>query len=171
MHQAPRYEERGHENRWPASSMKTRIMLFVVCVAALTFAQDEDISKKHDELAVQYAEAAAYFEIVAEALEKSGKEHAKATAMRDDAMLCSGLLACEGRSQEMAMKVTVARIELNKKAMLKEMEFLNANIAIVVNKYQDRMLQLMNNPPKEVSDSLLKAGATLKCAPDGNTKH
>lgn len=133
-----------------------------LCIAAAMIAQDAKIPKKIDDLAVRYAEATAYFEIVAEALEKSGKENSKAKATRDDAMFYSLLLAIEGRTQEFAVKVTHARIEVSKKEMLKEMDYRNENIAIIMNKYGDSSLDLMKNPPKEVLELLEKAARNVK---------
>ncbi|MBL9214824.1 MAG: hypothetical protein JNG83_05035 [Opitutaceae bacterium] len=65
-------------------------------------------------------------------------------------MFYSLLLASEGRTQEIAVKVTHARIEWGKKDMLKEMDHRNENISIIVNKYGEASIDLIKNPRKEV---------------------
>lgn len=150
--------------------MKSYITLLIfLCMEIIGFAQDVKIPQKVDDLAVRYAEATAFFEIVAEALAKSGSENSKAEAMRDDAMLYSLLLANEGRSREFAVKVTHARIEFSKKEMLKEMDYRNENIAIITNKYEESSLDLIKNPTKEVSDLLAKTARDQKNASHGDS--
>lgn len=127
-----------------------------LCLTLATFAQETKIPKELDNLSVKYAEATAYFDIVIEALGKSGKENTKYAAVRDDAMLYSLLLASEGRTQDVAVKVTHARIEVSKKDMLREMNYRNENIAIIENKYAEVSLDLMKNPPEELQELIAK---------------
>ena len=109
-----------------------------------------------DNLAVKYAEAAAYFVIVHQALEQSGEKYAEVSkGYGDQYDLCcmiSMLLASQTRDPEMAGKVTLSRVEYSKKEMQKEMGHRNENISILMNKYQDSSIELMNNPPKIVND-------------------
>ena len=109
-----------------------------------------------DNLAVKYTEAAAYFLIVHQALEQSGEKYAAVSKKYGDSFdLCSMismLLASQTRDTDMAGKVTLSRIEYSKKEMLKEMGHRNENISILMNKYQDRSFELINNPPKMVKD-------------------
>jgi hypothetical protein len=65
-------------------------------------------------------------------------------------------LASEGRTQDVAVKVTFARIESSKKIMLREMENRNENIAIIENKYADQSFELMKNLPTGVREYLVK---------------
>jgi hypothetical protein len=109
-----------------------------------------------DNLAVKYAEAGAYFLIVHQAMEQSGEKYAEVSkGYGDQYDLCcmiSMLLASQTRDSEMAGKVTLSRVEYSKKEMLKEMGHRNENISILMNKYQDSSIELVNNPPKIVND-------------------
>ena len=113
-----------------------------------------------DNLAVKYAEAAAYFVIVHQALEQSGEKYAEVSkGYGDQYDLCcmiSMLLASQTRDPEMAGKVTLSRVEYSKKEMQKEMGHRNENISILMNKYQDSSIELMNNPPEIVNQILAK---------------
>ena len=109
-----------------------------------------------DNLAVKYAEAGAYFLIIHQAMEQSGEKYAEVSkGYGDQYDLCcmiSMLLASQTRDPEMAGKVTLSRVEYSKKEMQKEMGHRNENISILMNKYQDSSIELMNNPPKIVND-------------------
>ena len=113
-----------------------------------------------DNIAVKYAEAGAYFLIVHQAMEQSGEKYAEVSrGYGDQYDLCcmiSMLLASQTRDSEMAGKVTLSRVEYSKKEMQKEMGHRNENISILMNKYQDSSIELMNNPPKIVNQILAK---------------
>ena len=113
-----------------------------------------------DNIAVKYADAAAYFLIVHQAMEQSGEKYAEVSkGYGDQYDLCcmiSMLLASQTRDSEMAGKVTLSRVEYSKKEMQKEMGHRNENISILMNKYQDSSIELMNNPPKIVNQILAK---------------
>ena len=72
------------------------------------------------------------------------------------------LLASQTRNSEMAGKVTLSRIEYSKKEMQKEMGNRNENISILMNKYQDRSLELINKPPKMVKELLAEINSVQK---------
>jgi hypothetical protein len=57
-------------------------------------------------------------------------------------------LARQTRDPEMAVKVTLSRVEYSKKEMQKEMGHKNENISILINKYGGSSTELMTNPPK-----------------------
>ena len=115
---------------------------------------------------MKYAEAAAYVLIVHQALEQSGEKYAKVSKKYgDDYEYCSiisMLLASQTRNSEMAGKVTLSRIEYSKKEMQKEMGNRNENISILMNKYQDRSLELINKPPKMVKELLAEINSVQK---------
>jgi hypothetical protein len=137
--------------------MKLHIFLpLFLCLALMTFAQENKIPEEKNNLSVQYAEAAAYFEIVAEGLSKSGRDATKYAAEAQIAMAYALTLASEGRTQDVAVKVTIARIESSKKMMLREMEYRNENITIIENKYADQSFELMKNLPKDVREAIVK---------------
>ena len=60
-------------------------------------------------------------------------------------------LARQTRDPEMAVKVTLSRVEYSKKEMQKEMGHTNENISILINKYRGSSTELMTNPPKMVN--------------------
>lgn len=119
-----------------------------------------------DNLAVKYAEAAAYQLIVHQALKQSGEEYAETAKMSGDSYdyccLISMLLASQTRDSEMAGKVTLARVEYAKKEMLKEIDFRNENISILMNKYQDSSFKLINKPPRVVAELLANVNNAAK---------
>ena len=122
----------------------------------MTSAQENKIPEEQNNLSMQYAEATAYFELVSEALSKSGKDVTKYAAEAQIAMAYALTLASEGRTQDVAIKVTIARIESSKKNMLREMEYRNENIMIIENKYADQSFKLMKNLPKDVREAIVK---------------
>ena len=105
-----------------------------------------------DDLAVKYADAAAYFLIVHQCMKQSGEKYAEVSkGYEDQFTLCckvSMRLARQTRDPEMAVKVTLSRVEYSKKEMQKEMGHKNENISILINKYGGSSTELMTNPPK-----------------------
>ena len=69
-------------------------------------------------------------------------------------MLYSLLLANEGRSKDLAVEVTNARIDIYKKKMKQEADHRNENISILINKYHFQCQELMKNPPTELTEIL-----------------
>ena len=108
-----------------------------------------------DDLAVKYADAAAYFLIVHQWMEQSGEKYAEVSkGYEDQFTLCCRIsmrLARQTRDPEMAVKVTLSRVEYSKKEMQKEMGHTNENISILINKYRGSSTELMTNPPKMVN--------------------
>jgi len=79
--------------------------------------ENRQIDKNLDNIAIQYAECAAYYELVFNAM-KASNENKTANVYRqleNDAMFYSLLLANEGRSKDQAIEVTNARIDIYKK--------------------------------------------------------
>ena len=119
-----------------------------------TLAEDASIPNKTNDLAFSYAQAAAYYELAVEAMAKSGKESVKFKKARDVATYISLKLASVGRTDDMAVNISNSRIEICKKEMLKEIDSRNENFTVLINKYSDSSLALINKPPKEVLDLL-----------------
>jgi hypothetical protein len=132
------------------------ILPLFMCLALTTFAQENKIPEEKNNLSVQYAEATAYFELVSEALSKSGKDATKYANEAQIAMAYALALASEGRTQDVAIKVTIARIESAKKIMLREMEYRNENLMIIKNKYADQSFELMKNLPQDAREAIVK---------------
>ncbi len=62
-------------------------------------------------------------------------------------MFYSLLLANEGRTKDMAVKVTNARIEMNLKVTKEEVDNRNENIAILAGKHSETCKHLVESPP------------------------
>ena len=119
----------------------------------------EGIDKTLENISGQYAECAAYYELVYHAMNSSNeKETANAyRKLEESAMFYSILLANEGRSKDVAVEVTNSRIEMYMKKMKQEANR-NENISILINKYNFGCQALMENPPSQVL-KILKAKA------------
>ena len=114
--------------------------------------ENRQIDKNLDNLAIQYAECAAYYELAFNAM-KASNENKTVNAYRqleNDAMFYSLLLANEGRSKDLAIEVTNARIDIYKKKMKHEADNRNENISILINKYHFECQEFMQNPPPEL---------------------
>lgn len=132
-------------------SMIAATLLFVVLT---TNALAKDENGEIDNLAGEYAECAAYFQLVYAAVKKSGeKDLAK---VYDDAAsraaLVSWFLASELRSFPAAMEVTQARIKMYTEQMRIEAHNNNANLSILIAKYQTKCLDLLNDPPEKIPE-------------------
>lgn len=127
----------------------------------LSLAQErEGIDKNLENISGQYAECAAYYELVYHAMNSSNEKETANTyrKLEESAMFYSLLLANEGRSKDVAVEVTNSRIEMYMKKMKQEANNRNENISILINKYNFGCQDLMENPPSQVSQ-ILKAKA------------
>jgi hypothetical protein len=102
-----------------------------------------------ENIAAEYATCAAYYRLVYHGAEASNRKDIAASyrQLEDDAMFYSLLLANESRDRDMAVQVTNARIETSMKAMKKEIDNRNENIAILINKYGDACVAMSKEPP------------------------
>jgi len=120
----------------------------------VSVAEEETQINAHLEgIAGEYAECAAYYELMYYAM-KSSKEDKiadKYKKQEDSAMLISQLLAGEGRSKDMALNVTNSRIDMYMKKMKQETDNRNGNKSILIKKYHFHCNEIMVNPPIEVS--------------------
>ncbi|WP_417508554.1 hypothetical protein [Methylophaga sp.] len=133
------------------------ILFALITYPLVSFAQTEkEIDKNLENISGQYAECAAYYELVYHAMNASNeKETAGAyKQLEDNAMFYSLLLANEGRSKDLAVKVTNSRIDMYMKKMKLEADNRNENISILINKYHFGCEEAMKNPPKEVLNVL-----------------
>ena len=123
----------------------------------LAFSQEtQKIDENFDNIAIQYAECAAYYEFVFNAMKESNENKTADTyrQLESDAMFYSFLLANESRSKDLATEVTIARIDIYKKKMKHETDNRNENISILINKYHFECQKLMQNPPTELRQVL-----------------
>ena len=84
----------------------------------LAFSQEtQKIDENLDNIAIQYAECVAYYELVSNAMKESNENKTAHTyrQLESDAMFYSFLLANESRSKDLATEVTIARIDIYKK--------------------------------------------------------
>lgn len=133
------------------------ILFALITCPLVSFAQEEKgIDKNLENISGQYAECAAYYELVYHAMNASkGKETADAyKQLEDNAMFYSLLLANERRSKDLAVKVTYSRIDMHMKIMKQEIDNRNENISILINKHHFGCEEAIKNPPNEVLDIL-----------------
>ena len=136
------------------------ILLLILILSPLSsFGQENrQIDKNLENIAVQYAECAAYYGLVFNAM-KASNENETANAysqLENDAIFYSLLLANEGRSKDLAIEVTNARIDIYIQKMKQETDNRNENISILINKYHFECQELMKNPPTELIEVLKK---------------
>ena len=134
------------------------ILLLILILSPLSsFGQEKrQIDKNLENISWQYAECAAYYELVFNAM-KASNENETANAYRqleNDAMFYSLLLGNEGRSKDLAIEVTNARIDIYKKKMKLEADNRIENISILINKYHFECQERMQNPPTEIIEVL-----------------
>jgi hypothetical protein len=134
------------------------ILLLILILSPLSsFGQEKrQIDKNLEKISWQYAECAAYYELVFNAM-KASNENETVNAYRqlkNDAMFYSLLLGNEGRSKDLAIEVTNARIDIYIKKMKLEADNRNENISILINKYHSGCQELMQNPPTELIEVL-----------------
>ena len=122
---------------------------------------DEIVKEISNNVSEEYITCAAYFSIVSEAMRRSGDAEvaSKYEAYRDLAVQYALIAAKEGRTQEMAERVSLARFELNVKSMTNEIDNDIGNISILLNKYSARCKEIMEDPEKvmvEWGDKILE---------------
>nr|WP_315203342.1 hypothetical protein [uncultured Albidiferax sp.] len=100
-----------------------------------------------DNVAMEYAECAAFFSIVNGAFLSSGKatQAAKFKETSDKAAMFSLMAAKQSRAEEMATKVTLARIEMNLKDMQKTIDNNYSNMSLLSNKYLTPCVEAMQD--------------------------
>jgi len=139
---------------------KTLFITSIIVLSSflLAFSQETKNDKNLENISWQYAECAAYYGLVFNAM-KASNENETANAynqLENDAMFYSLLLANEGRSKDLAIEVTNARIDIYIQKMKQETDNRNENISILINKYHFECQELMKNPPTELIEVLKK---------------
>ena len=135
--------------------MRTIKHIIIAALSIIPLISNADHAKVTDELAISYAEAAAYALIVHQGFESSGGNAETSERYRDmyEALsIVSVMLSWESRSIEMGNKVTLSRIEWFKSDMGKEMGNNYSNISILSNKYSEAAFHLL-----EKSDKVIEA--------------
>lgn len=120
-----------------------RLFLFaatIISLEAIGQPSAEAISAEvTDNVATEYAECAAYFAVVQGAFQSAGKANdaKKYKEASDKAAEFSLLAAQQSRPEDMATRVTLARFEMNLKAMQKTIDNNYSNISLLMNKHSD----------------------------------
>lgn len=117
--------------------------------------RDNEITKEiANNVSDEFVTCAAFYLIAAEAVRRSSQPEtaSRYEELSDTASHYALSAANEGRTQEMAQKVTLARLELNIKSMKKDIDSDVSNISLLINKYGDRCKQVMNHPDKVIDD-------------------
>ena len=143
-----------------------RLRLLVLIIPIILFnnahASDRAADVKNiafDNIATEFTTCASYFSIVSRALEDSSKKEGitKYEKAMQGALDYALIAAQEGRTSEMAQKVTLARFEMNLKEMIKEIDGNFSNISVLMNKYAYRCKAVMENPEAMMEEWINKA--------------
>ncbi|MHB1397420.1 MAG: hypothetical protein ACYDAI_03610, partial [Trichloromonadaceae bacterium] len=105
-----------------------------------------------DNISAEYAVCATYFSIVFHAMSSSNRKDIadKYGDLQETAIEYALLLASQGRDPETAGKVTMARMKISNQEMQKEARYNNANISILIEKYQNKCIEAISNPESMV---------------------
>lgn len=126
---------------------------FFLAIVSVAFAQNEqNIDQGIDNISAEYAVCATYFSIVYHAMSSSNRKDIadKYGDLQETAIEYALLLASQGRDPETAGKVTMARMKISNQEMQKEANYNNANISILIEKYQNKCIEAINNPESMV---------------------
>jgi hypothetical protein len=134
--------------------------LVILCVGAqCSIAEevpnfDEIINEISNIISEEFVTCSAYYSIASEGIRRAGhlKSAEKSEKISDTALKYALISAKKGRTQEMAEKVTLARLELNMKLMTNEIDNEFTNISILINKYSYRCKEIMENPDKMMDE-------------------
>ena len=137
------------------------IIVFILCLVWNTHVFSENLQKNNknlENIAKQYAECTAYYELVSESFKVSGKGEAvnDYLELRDTAKFYSLLLASEGMSQDIAVQLTNSRLKMRKTKLSGEINYQYENIAIIIDKYHFGCQKIVQNPPAELKAMLAK---------------
>jgi uncharacterized protein YegL len=138
-----------------------RIILIIIVILS-NFAEAKPTttqiaSEITDNISMEYAECAAYFSITSAALSSSSKlETAKKyDDLSNKAAIFALDIAKQSRNEEMATKVTLARIEMSLKDMRSTIDNNYSNYSLLSNKYMTPCIDAMRDP-KPVIDRWAK---------------
>jgi len=124
----------------------------------LSYGQEtKGIDKNLENISGQFAECAAYYRLVYHALISSNEPEANSyRELEDTAILYSRLLANEGRNNDLALKITNSRIEMYINKMKQESNNRNENISILINKYDFKCEEALEEPERYIQQSMDK---------------
>lgn len=112
---------------------------------------DKDIAEEiNNNVSHEYVTCAAYFIIVGGALTKDGAGDlaAKYDRLSNSAIELALVVARQDRSQEMAEKVTLARLKTSSQQMFASIDRSYSNISILTSEHAERCKDAMENPDK-----------------------
>ena len=137
------------------------IIVFILCLVWNTHVFSENLQKTDknlENIARQYVECAAYYELVSESFKVSGNGEAvnDYLELRDTAKFYSLLLASEGMSQDIAVQLTNSRLKMRKTKLSGEINYKYENIAIIIDKYNFGCQKIVQNPSAELKAMLAK---------------
>lgn len=137
------------------------IIVFILCLFWNTHVFSENLQKTDknlENIARQYVDCAAYYQLVSESFKVSGNGEAANgyLELRDTAKLYSTLLASEGMSQDIAVQLTNSRIKMRRTALSGKIYYKYENISILIDKYHFDCQKIVQNPPTELMAILAK---------------
>ena len=142
--------------------MKTIIplILFMLIISSYAFSQETQKTDKNlENIARQYVECAAYYQIVSDSFKASGNGKAANSylALSDTAESYSVSLSNESMGQDIAVQLINSRIKMRKNKMSGEIYNKYENIAIIIDKYHFDCQKIIENPPAELMAILAKS--------------
>lgn len=137
------------------------IIVFILCLVWNTPVFSENLQKtdkNSENIARQYVECAAYYELVSDSFKVSGNGKAANNylELRDTAKFHSLLLASEVMSQDIADQLTNSRIKIRRRILSGKINYKYENISILIDKYHLGCQKIVQNPPAELMSILAK---------------
>ena len=131
------------------------IIVFILCLVWNTHVFSENLQendKNLENIARQYAECTAYYELVSESFKVSGNGEAaiRYLELRDTAKFYSILLASEGRSQDIAVQLTNSRIKIRRRVLSGKINYQYENIANIIDEYHFGCQKIAQNLPADL---------------------
>jgi len=128
--------------------MKKFIALWVVCSAVLAEPSTGELKAIMDNVSSDYAECAAYFGITSVGVERSGEKELadKYRGISTSALTYAIESAKAGRTEDMAMKVTEARVKMASEQMMTDIGRDFSNLSILLSKYRLHCKKAMKSP-------------------------
>ena len=133
-------------------------LVLTLCSIHLTEADlptvDELLNDVMNNVSTDYVQCAAYYAHVASAVKNGGDQQTSDSYVNiyEEVITLAVVAAQTGRSEEMALKVTMARLNVVMDAMQSEIENNYSNLALLVDKYQGRCEFVVNNTEEFVEE-------------------
>lgn len=110
----------------------------------------EVINEISNKISEEYITCGAYYTLLVEEIVNNGDSIALEMTKysRNAALEYALIIAQEGRSQEMAEKTTLAKLELSMKSMQEQKNNDGEHFAILMNQYDNRCQEIMEYPDK-----------------------